>query len=85
MESYPKTLKFWSKFTKFCHSFYITPYYWDSNLRCPQLDPQKWLKFLYVHIIQTLIIIAYEMFLLYRVRQGLQGEAESLHNKIRLI
>ena len=85
MGSTPKALKFWSKLTTFCHSIYLTPYHWDSNLQCPQLSLKKWRKYLCAFIIQTVILISYEMFLLYRVMQGLQDDAQSFHQKIRLI
>lgn len=85
MQSSSKALKFWAKFTKVYHSILIIPYEWDPASECPRLNPQKRLRALRTYVIQFLIILAYEAFLMYRGVQAMKDEAESHGKKIKLL
>ena len=46
---------------------------------------QKLRKYLSAYVIQMVIVVSYEMLLLYKVVQGLEDDAESFHEEIRRI
>ena len=82
MDSSSKTLKFWNKFISNCYRTRLIPYHWESDTNCPNLNSVKRRR---AYIIQFLLILAYQAFLLCRAVQVLRNENELFRKKIKLL